>query len=349
MPENIFGRYHIGSNPEDKLRASILNLITQYNSIKSSILLINEYLSTHGVWYGGNDNNNNFNQTLVLNFRGDQINSLKQIGTARSSPVGGGYGQVGMFYGGGVSTGLTNLITKTNAYGGLLATETNSGVLMATQLSSAVIVGTMLVFGIQSNAALYGGNGNDYSAGNLLQIFNFDGTSVSGPTTTAQGRISSGGVAFDGLGASSIAMFYGGTTSQTGTTRNFSNYISRFNPSGALVGAETTLGTPRFEIGGCNLNGNAVYYGGSDAIGVYNTVTRLDINGNQIGSDTSVGTARDSAAGASFNNVGVWYGGNPGIPNSPIVTRLDGLGTMIGMEFNASLGRDNTGVASVAL
>lgn len=348
MFDNTFGKYKINDHYRLDLINRLVNLQNSLGVLNNQLNTLTGYLNTHGVWYGGVSipYGTVYNIVTVMNFRGDLINGEKNVGTSRSTPVGGGFGNVGVYYGGATTSASTNIVTRLNAYGYILGTETNSGDNYESQLSSAVINNTMFVYGGFSSGTLYAQNNSGFFTTNSnLQTFNSNGTQLTNTVTNAQPRVSAGGV-----GLNAMVIFYGGVTNQDANGQHFSNNLTKFAPNATQIGSDTQIGPMGYERAGVNIDGLGVYFGGSYLNNFNNEVVRFDQLGNQLGSTVNVGTPRDSAAGASFGNLGVYYAGNPDSQNtSNTVTRLNSFGSMVGLEFNQGTARDNLGVASINL
>ncbi len=368
MKQNIYGRFTINNYNIGNINDLIILNEQLSKPVFDQLNYLNQYLNKYGVFYGGSiviDNSYGgvYRQTLyntvnVLNFRGDRINLDKTAGTARSGMSGGGIGGVGVYYGGSNRTGTymytgTSIITRLNAYGYMIGTETNAGLNSWSELSSAVINNTMMVFGGSPNLG--------YGFYNNVQTFNDQGVLLNDihPAGVAA-RSSTGGVGFVD---NNVAMYYGGANNfnlNYNLPIVYLNNCIRFDQNSIKIGDETNIGTTAYEKAGCLLEDIAVYFGGTNLSQgpSLNILTRISVDGSLVGSETNVGSARNSASAAGFGDVGVYFMGENSkaqyangyyTEGSPIITRFNSYGVMLGQEFNITPGRDNTGVATVSL
>ena len=128
----------------------------------------------------------------------------------------------GTFYG-----GCSNLVTRINACGALVGSETNAGT--ARSGSAGTTVG--------ANGLFYGGEITHVS--NLVTRINACGALVGSETNAGTARYSLAGAT---VGANGL--FYGGCAG------GLSNLVTRINACGALVGSQTNVGTARFGSAG---------------------------------------------------------------------------------------------------
>ena len=224
----------------------------------------------------------------------------------------------GMFYTGSVYPTYSNRVTRINASGVLIGSETNVGT--ARHLSAGAGLGTTGVF--------YGGLSalNKVSTiYNRVTRINASGVLIGSETNVGTARV---GLAGAGLGTTGV--FYGGTTNPT-----MYNRVTRINVSGVLIGSETNVGTARYNSAGVGLGTTGVFYAGYTSA-AYNRVTRINNSGVLIGAETNVGTARHGLAGAGLGTTGVFYAGAPSYNR---VTRINNSGTLIGAETNVGTAR----------
>ena len=180
----------------------------------------------------------------------------------------------GIFYGGFVS-GVCNLVTRINACGAIVGSQTNVGT--ARYFLAGAKVG--------ANGLFYGGyNGSPFV--NTVTRINACGALVGSQTNAGTPRY---GLAGAKVGANGL--FYGGNSGA------MCNLVTRINACGALVGSETTAGTARNYLAGATVGANGLFYGGC-AGGLSSLVTRINACGALVGSQTNVGTAREFLAGA---------------------------------------------------
>ena len=188
-----------------------------------------------------------------------------------------GKGNAATFYGGGSS----NLVTRINACGALVGSETNVGT--ARGWFAGATVG--------SNGLFYGGANPCsccFTSVNLVTRINACGALVGSETNVGTTR-----AALAGAKVGANGLFYGGYCACSG----ISNLVTRINACGALVGSQTSVGTARDNLAGATVGANGLFYGGY-ASGVSNLVTRINACGALVGSQTNVGTARFGSAGA---------------------------------------------------
>ena len=218
----------------------------------------------------------------------------------------------GVFYGGLVTT-YTNLVTRINACGALVGSETAAGT------ARGLFAG-----------AKVGANGLFYNVGLVTRI-NACGALVGSETNVGTVRN-----ALAGATVGSNGLFYGGGTGGGGCCCvTYYNTVTRINACGALVGSETNVGTARDYLAGATVGSNGLFYGGCFRS---NTVTRINACGALVGSQTNVGTVREILAGATVGSNGLFYGGYATINNvgviSNIVTRINACGALVGSETN---------------
>ena len=132
----------------------------------------------------------------------------------------------GTFYG-GFTTNYSNLVTRINACGALVGSETNVGT--ARRIFAGATVG--------ANGLFYGG----YACGasNLVTRINACGALVGSETNVGTAREYLAGAT---VGANGL--FYGGIGCFA------SNLVTRINACGALVGSQTNVGTARYGLAG---------------------------------------------------------------------------------------------------
>ena len=134
----------------------------------------------------------------------------------------------GTFYGGLCAGGYSNLVTRINACGALVGSQTNAGT--ARSCLAGATVG--------SNGLFYGG-WYACAASNLVTRINACGALVGSQTNVGTARLYLAGATVGSNG-----LFYGGCAC------NYSNLVTRINACGALVGSETTAGTARYALAG---------------------------------------------------------------------------------------------------
>ena len=130
----------------------------------------------------------------------------------------------GTFYG-GYTTAASNLVTRINACGALVGSQTSVGTSRENLAGAAV----------GSNGLFYGGNICTCGS-NLVTRINACGALVGSETNVGTGRCLLAGAK---VGANGL--FYGGT---------LTNLVTRINACGALVGSQTNVGTARANLAG---------------------------------------------------------------------------------------------------
>jgi hypothetical protein len=130
-------------------------------------------------------------------------------------------------------------------------------------------------------------------------------------------------------------IYFGGYTSAN------SNLTTRINACGALIGAQTSVGTAKVGGGGAKAgavgSGYGVFYGGCNYPSTNSTVTRINSCGTLVGSEGSVGQARKFMGSAPSGCNAMFYAGvsaNYGIQYNTI-TRINSSGTLVGSQTNA--------------
>jgi len=136
---------------------------------------------------------------------------------------------VGLFYA-GCAFAASNLVTRINACGALVGSETNVGT--ARRYLAGAAVG--------ANGLFYAGC--VASVSNLVTRINACGALVGSETNAGTARQYLAGAA---VGANGL--FYAGVTC------SFSNLVTRINACGALVGSQTNVGTARYALAGAGL------------------------------------------------------------------------------------------------
>jgi len=249
----------------------------------------------------------------------------------RTKLAGARVGSNGLFYGGSAS-GATcvcagtgkNTVTRINACGALVGSQTTAGTGRCSLGGAAVGV----------NGLFYGGIGRVSVSSILYNIatrINACGALVGSETTAGTVRCSLGGAAVGSNG-----LFYGGTYCS-------SNLVTRINACGALVGSETNVGTGRSALAGAAVGSNGLFYGGRYQSGhsgcVYtNIATRINACGALVGGETNVGTCRSALAGAAVGSNGLFYGGSSNVLPTNIVTRIDSSGALVSNVSCATAG-----------
>lgn len=346
MFNKTLGKYDVNNLTLRELNTLLEGLLVDVNILNGDIPLINKYLNQHGVWYGGTVTP--FNLVIIMNFRGDQINPSKSVGTGRSGIAAAGIDGIGVYFGGGdfggAGTSTFNTATRLNGYGYIIGSEINVGTAIYSVNSGANIANKLNVFGGLTDIT------NLSSETNLLQVFDSNAALLSSVTTlSAEAREGSGGV-----GMGDIGLFYGGRIAPGVVT----NALTIIASDATQVGVDIALGTNNSERSGCLIENLAVYYGGysnDSSLNVIsiNEVVKLNSTGSYDSTTSYVGSVRDAAAGVGYGNVGVYYSGYSGINgaagNTNIVTRLDSLGNQIGLEFSLLSPTDNISAAGISL
>ena len=276
--------------------------------------------ASRGLYYAGISLGANSNVVTRINTCGALFGSETTAGTARECLAGAKVGSNGLFYGGYIITVCapldSNLVTRINACGALVGSQTNVGTARYT-LSGA---------SVGSNGLFYGGNPIVGCCTNIVTRINACGSLVGSETTAGTARY-----ALDGAGVGSNGVFYGGVVCNICT--GVSNLVTRINACGALVGSQTNVGTARYYLSGTLVGSNAVFYGGRLASGNYsNTVTRINSCGALVGAQTAIGTSRGLLGSATVGVNGIFYGGT--YPNSNTATRINACGALVGSQTN---------------
>jgi hypothetical protein len=243
---------------------------------------------------------------------------------------------VGVYYGGSTSVSAQcNIVTRINACGGLVGTQTNVGTGRSALAGAAVGVNGLFYAGRRCGC---GAN----TRRNEVTRINACGSLVGSQTNVGTARESIGGAPVGSNG-----LFYGGC----GATSVARQTVTRINACGALVGSETTLTCGRTTLGGARVGSNGLFYAGlTPAFQQTNTVTRINACGAQVGCLTTAGSARQSiGGGAPVGGNGMFYGGNCRFSNTRqnTVTRINACGALVGSQTNVGTARGSVGGALV--
>ena len=285
---------------------------------------------------------------------------------------------VGLFYGGYGSSGDTNLVTRINACGALVGSQTNAGT--ARESLAGAKVG--------SNGLFYGGYGS-LGNSNLVTRINACGTLVGSETNvgTSRSRLSGALIGTNGV-------YFGGCT---GFSCSSGRVTTKINACGALVGSEvivpisseivysaaapvgsyglyrgiditnklnscgtlvakySRVGTGRFGEGASSVGSVVMFYGGltyycccgTTIYTYYNTATRVNACGALVGSETNVGTARGILAGSKVVSNALFYGGATCSVYFNKATRINACGALVGSETTVGTARESLAGASV--
>lgn len=219
----------------------------------------------------------------------------------------------GLFFGGGIASGYINTMTRINACGAIIGTQTAVGTARA-QLAGASASGTAVYFGgIMPGCCCC-------VVTNIVTRSNISGVIVGSETAIAgQARYQNAGAP---VGSNHI--------SYAGAPTGYDNSVIRINNSGALVGSVTTAGTARGYTMPAPVGVNGMYYGSNYTAS--NTVTRINACGALVGAQTAVGTARGEGGGAKVGVNGVFYGGANSQTQSALVTRINACGALVGSQ-----------------
>ena len=192
-------------------------------------------VGTNGLFYGGYIICGT-NRVTRINACGAIVGLETTAGTERWYFAGAKVGTNGLFYGGiryiGCCVTNFNRVTRINACGAIVGSETNIGTIRCSL--AGALVGT--------NGLFYGGCINTFFNNTLTRI-NACGALVGSETTIGTARAS-----LSGATVGSNGMFYGGNI-----TCGVSNKVTRINACGAIVGSETTVGTARVGLAGAGL------------------------------------------------------------------------------------------------
>jgi fructose-specific component phosphotransferase system IIB-like protein len=190
-------------------------------------------LGTTGVFYGGIVYPTYYNRVTRINASGTLIGSETNVGTARSYLAGAGLGTTGVFYGGltalNKATTSYNRVTRINASGTLIGSETNVGTVRY-GLAGA---------GLGTTGVFYGGWISNTYSNSVIRINN-SGVLIGSETNVGTARNYLAGA---GLGTTGV--FYAGNPA--------SSIVTRINASGVLIGSETNVGTARAYLAGAGL------------------------------------------------------------------------------------------------
>jgi hypothetical protein len=227
---------------------------------------------------------------------------------------------VGLFYGGGSLSGsgctpYVNIVTRINACGALVGSQTNVSTIKT--LMAGAKVG--------ANGLFYGGVPTCGCLANAVRRINACGALVGSQTNAGTGRYT-----FAGASVGANGLFYAGATAL--------NIVTRINACGALVGSQTNVGTARRALAGALVGANGLFYAGRNTCADQNLATRINACGALVGSETSVGIARCSLGGALVGSNGLFFAGAPGSPTNT-VTRINACGALVGSETNVGTSR----------
>ena len=277
---------------------------------------------------------NDTNARTLAGIASGSISLADFYGKSTGPTIGGYY--AGNYYTPSVPVFLKNIVTRINACGSLVGSETSVGT--ARYFPGGAIIGT--------NGVFYGGAGVFLTYYNKITRVNGCGALVGSETTAGTLR---GGLAGSKVG--SLGVYYGG--SYTGPT----NTATRINACGALVGSETLVGTVVDSPAGAYVGSNAVFYGGCEACYTINSskVTRINACGAIVGSEGHVGAIRRfSHAGSTVGANGLYYAGsgqcianNICLGSNNKITRINACGAMVGTETTAGTSRNSLGGARI--
>jgi hypothetical protein len=242
-------------------------------------LLAGAKVGNNGLFYSG------YNSCYVASNTVTRINACgalagfeTTVGVIRRNNLAGAtVGSNGLFYAGYYSSccggGPNNFVTRINACGALVGSQTSAGSVKACLAGATV----------GSNGLFYGGYSFVcFCATNIVTRINACGALVGSETTAGTTKC-----ALAGATVGSNGLFYGGQFCYYPI-----NTVARINACGALVGSQTSVGTGRNNLAGATVGSNGVFYGGRDICFNYlNTVTRINACGALVGSQTSVGSA----------------------------------------------------------
>jgi hypothetical protein len=253
----------------------------------------------------------------------------------------------GIYYGGGTSTSTsTNLVTRINACGAIIGSETNVG---TTRVSTAGA-------GMDTHAMFWAGfvgGPQNITWTNTAARINKCGALV-GAETTPTSYINASLYQGAGTRVGANGLYF--TPNQGVCSTTTLQRITRLNSSGALVGSSTiTLSTrQRFYPGSATVGTNGMFYGGETFVdfdncaGAYffarNHVVRVNACAVKVGSCTTLGTARSKHTGATVGVNGLFYAGSlcSGAQTNT-VTRINTCGALVGSQTTASTARAFTG------
>ena len=259
---------------------------------------------------------------------------------------------MGIFYG-GYSTALTDTVTRINACGALVGSETAIGTARYDLAGASVGFNGLFYGGSNGTTCIWSG------IKNLVTRINSCGTLVGSQTSVGTARMYLAGVLVGSNG-----LFHGGAICDFNT----GGIVTRINACGALVGSETNTGSYlRHSHAAAKVGSNGLFYGGRYTCTYYcasmccgyggyagydcnvNTVARINACGALVGSQTSVGTARRGLAGASVGSNGLFYGGCACYPSyeSNVVTRINACGALVGSQTSVGTARSFLAGASV--
>ena len=310
-----------------------------YNGVSLTQLVFNGVAvwnsgPTVGVYYGGFPGNSN--TVTRINASGALVGSETNVGTGRPQLAGAPVGNNGVYYAGGFRDAYSNQsqngVTRINASGALVGSETNIGTARF-GLAGAPVGNNGIYYGGSDGTAA----GSDSRHVNTVTRINSTGALVGSETNVGTARRESGGASVGDNGV----YYAGGRGSSAGDP--IYNLVTRINASGALVGSETNIGTAKMSLAGTHIGGNGVFYGGNTRT-IFNMsqiVTRINASGALVGSETNVGTGMLRQAAASVGDIGVYYGG--GSAQNPVnkVTRINASGALVGSETNVGTARSN--------
>lgn len=294
---------------------------------------------------------------------------------------------VGIYYGGVITSGLTNsnLATRINVCGALIGSQTTVGTARVQPAGAT----------IGSNGVFYGGYiTSPFTYFNTVTRINSSGALVGSETNVGTARYNIGGAL---IGTNGV--YYGGFTSSPAVCRRL---ITRINACGAIVGSEVTValacasvnrgapvgsygmyhneclagtntklnscgsivakytgvGTTRNSKGVSSVGSVMMIYGGCNytcclycsctTIYTYcNTATRVNVCGALVGSQTNVGTARASSTGSKVGSNALFYTGLNSTGYTNKATRINACGALVGSETTVGTTTISSGGASV--
>ena len=240
----FYGGNNVAGNDVDRLDSNIAYVgITSYVGTARAVSA-GANVGGNGLFYGGATSNDvDLNKVTIINSDGVLVGSERNTGTYRRGHAGCTVGSNGLFYGGykrpGGNVTTYNTIIRINNLGNQVGSETSGG--YARSSFAGVTAG--------ANGLFCGGN----SYSRTVTLIDSNGAiksetqSATISTRTGLGGVSVGGKCF----------YYSGANSYTMTQK-----LAIFNNDGTMVGAETSVGIKRDSANGCNIGGNAVYYGG---------------------------------------------------------------------------------------
>jgi len=243
---------------------------------------------------------------------------------------------VGLFYGGYILSGFTqsNALTRINACGALVGSETNAGTARCSLAGAPV----------GSYALYYAGRCSPGATGVTKSVTRFASCGSLVGTSSASGSTARTNVS--GAKVGSNGLFYGGfVTCITYGYQIVNNSTTRINACGGQVGSCASVGTARSKTAGAPVGSNGLFYSGYSGTAFNNIVTRINACGALVGSETNAGNNcryTCGLGGAKVGSNGLFFAGDFAASGN-LVTRINACGTLVGSETYVGTSRAGLG------